>query len=422
MCAERCEVRLTEKTVKRHRVRRTLCLVALSSLAAFCVAAIQTATPAATAASPTDATVPPPNAYAGDAACAECHTGQAKSYAATPHATDSSVASDKTILGDFDPQNAVLRTSNPSLAFVMLSTPQGFYQSAVNLSDPQHLNQTMKRFDIVVGSGRHGQTYLYWEGDQLFELPVSWWSYTHKWVDSPGYPDGILHWQRAVQPRCLECHANYFSNSAMPNHYAKDSLVLGIGCERCHGPGALHVARERSASPPAPGSPHEAIVNPAHLTLDQQIGLCTLCHAGQSPSIKPALTYIVGDNIKDYIEVNAPPADKPVDVHGNQVGALEQSKCYTSGKLTCSTCHNVHKTQEKADAFSGHCLECHKIIACGRYHIMGGAIRGHCVDCHMPLGKSNAIKTATGLQQQQATFRSHRIAIYPDATIDPAEK
>lgn len=417
MCTEPCDVRQTEKTVSRPRAKRTLCLVALLSLLA-----IQPALPRAESDTPSDAAVPPPSAYAGDAACAQCHASQAKSYAATPHATDSSAASEKTILGDFNPQNAVLRTSNPSLAFVMLSTPDGYYQSAVNLSDPKHLDQTMKRFDIVVGSGRHGQTYLYWEGDQLYELPVSWWSYSHRWADSPGYPDGVLHWQRAVQPRCLECHANYFNTTAMPNHYAKDSLVLGIGCERCHGPGALHVSREHSASPPAPGSPQLAIVNPAHLTRDQQIGLCTLCHAGQSPSIKPALSYVVGDNIKDYIEVSAPPADKPVDVHGNQVGALEQSKCFTSGKLTCSTCHNVHKTQEKADAFFNHCLDCHKVTACGRYHSMGDTIRGHCVDCHMPLGKSNAIKTATGLDQQQATFRSHRIAIYPDATLEPAEK
>ena len=405
------------RTVNRRGAARVLCLAALSALIA-----IQPALPHANADTQSDAKVPPPSAYAGDAACAECHASEAKSYAITPHATDSSLASDKTILGSFDPQNAVLRTSNPSLAFVMLSTPDGFYQSAVNLSDPQHLNQTMKRFDIVVGSGRHGQTYLYWEGDQLFELPVSWWEYTNRWVDSPGYPDGILHWQRAVRPRCLECHANYFTSTAMPNHYVKDSLVLGIGCERCHGPGAMHAARERSATPPKAGSLPEAIVNPAHLTRDQQIGLCTLCHAGQSPSIKPALTYIVGDNIKSYIEVSAPPADKPVDVHGNQVGALEQSKCFSSSKLTCTTCHNVHKTQEKADAFSSHCLECHKETACGQFHVMGNAILGHCVDCHMPLGKSNAINTASAIQQQQATFRSHRIAIYPDATIEPAEK
>ena len=422
MCAVPPEARQTEKSTNRPGVRRTLCLVALSSLAAISVAAIQPSAPRATADTQTDATVPPPSAYAGDTACAECHAAQAKSYAVTPHATDSSIASEKTILGGFDPQHAVLRTSNPSLAYVMLSTPQGFYQSAVNLSDPQHISQTMQRFDIVFGSGRHGQTYLYWDGDQLFELPVSWWAYTNAWVNSPGYHDGTVYWRRAVQPRCIECHANYFTTTAMPNHYKKDSLVLGSGCERCHGPGALHVARERSATPPAASSPQLAIVNPAHLTRDQQIGLCTLCHAGQSPSIKPALTYIVGDNIKDYIEVSAPPTDKPVDVHGNQVGALIQSKCFTSGKLTCSTCHNVHKTQENAAAFSGHCLECHKVTACGRYHTMGDTIRGHCVDCHMPLGKSNAIMADSGVQQQQATFRAHRIAIYPDATIEPAEK
>jgi hypothetical protein len=40
----------------------------------------------------------------------------------------------------------------------------------------------------------------------------------------------------------------------------------------------------------------------------------------------------------------------------------------------------------------------------------------------MPLGKSNAVNTAAGSEQQQATFRSHRIAIYSDATLEPAEK
>ena len=30
-----------------------------------------------------------------------------------------------------------------------------------------------RRFDIVVGSGTKGQTYLSWVGNQLIELPVS---------------------------------------------------------------------------------------------------------------------------------------------------------------------------------------------------------------------------------------------------------
>lgn len=365
--------------------------------------------------------VPPPSSYAGAAACARCHQKEAKTYAMTPHALDSSLASAKTIVGDFSREHAVLRTRNPNLAFVMVAAPDGFYQSAVDLSDPQHLKSEMKRFDIVVGSGRHGQTYLYWQDDQLFELPVSYWTYAHRWVNSPGYPDGELHWNRAVGPRCMECHASYFRwLPPSVNRYAKDHLVLGIDCERCHGPGALHVERESSARPPRSGSSEQAIVNPARLSRDQQLSLCSLCHAGGGPPIKSPMSFVVGDNIQDYLKIIPPAFDAPVDVHGNQVGALEQSKCFGSGKLTCSTCHNVHQTQENADVFSARCLTCHRVQACGKYRSMGQVIHGKCIECHMPVGKSNAIATANAGQSMQATMRTHRIGIYPDANLGGA--
>jgi hypothetical protein len=366
-------------------------------------------------------TAPPPDAYAGDQACAECHQNQAKTYATTAHGLDSSLPTSKSILGDFTPGKAVLRTRDPNLIFAMIAAPDGFYQSAINLADPQHATPDLKRFDVVIGSGRHGQTYLHWDGDELFELPVSYWTYTHQWASSPGYPEGEVHWDRPVGPRCLECHANYFTPlGPPPNRYVKDSLVLGIGCERCHGPGATHVARERSANPPKPGSAEEAIVNPGHLSRDQQIGLCALCHAGGGTPIKPVMSYVVGEDLKQYLKITPPPRDAPVDVHGNQVGALEQSKCFSSGKLTCSTCHNVHETQENALAYSTQCLGCHRVNACGRFRTMGEKIRGKCVECHMPLSKSSAIRTANAGQEMQATMRAHRIAIYPNATF-PAE-
>jgi hypothetical protein len=365
--------------------------------------------------------VPPPSSYAGNAACARCHAQLAKTYSGTPHSLDTSLPSTKTIVGDFSRENAVLRTRNPNLAFVMAVAPDGFYQSAVDLSDPHHLKSDMKKFDLVVGSGRHGQTYLYWQGDQLFELPVSWWTYAKRWVNSPGYPDGELHWDRAVGPRCLECHASYFTwLPPTVNRYDKDRLVLGIDCERCHGPGALHVKRESSATPPRRGSLEEAIVNPARLSRDQQLSLCSLCHAGGGPPIKSPMSFVVGDNIDDYLKIIPPPVDAPVDVHGNQVGALEQSKCFNSGKLTCSTCHDVHRKQENADEFSVRCLTCHRAQACGKYRSMGQSIRSKCVECHMPLGHSNAIATANAGQAAQATMRTHRIAIYSDATLEDA--
>jgi len=38
--------------------------------------------------------------------------------------------------------------------------------------------------DIVIGSGVRGQSYLYWHGDQLYELPVSYWSDGSRWINS----------------------------------------------------------------------------------------------------------------------------------------------------------------------------------------------------------------------------------------------
>lgn len=386
----------------------------LAICALIAVPAIVSQEPAPVAAKNSSLDTPPPaSAYAGDAACAACHAKEAKTYSATPHALDSSEASRKTILGNFTPGKNVVATPYRNLIFAMIAAPNAFYQSVVNISDPQNPTGRAERFDIVVGSGRHGQTYLYWKGDDLFELPVSYWGYTHAWINSPGYEDGGVHFDRPAMPRCLECHATRFDTAGPPpNRYVRSSLVLGIGCETCHGPGAEHVRREQSARPPVAGSAEIAIVNPARLARDRQMDLCGLCHAGPGEPLAPALSYRPGDVLAEYVKIDVPPANAPVDVHGNQVNALERSRCFTSGKLTCSTCHDVHRTQETAEAFSAKCLTCHAVRACGRYAQMGESLRGKCVGCHMPIGKSEALTSQLNGQVLQAEMRTHRIAVY----------
>jgi mono/diheme cytochrome c family protein len=392
----------------RACTRRIVLLLACAALTPFTIAQVSPSPPAER----TEA--PPPSAYTGDAACAQCHRKESEFYGLTPHARDSAPATAKTIVGSFSPGHNVMHTGNPNLVVNMIARPDGFYQSAVNLADPSaHLTQ---RFDIVIGSGRHGQTYLYWDGDDLYELPASYWTWDHEWVISPGFPAGQVHFDRAIVPRCLECHASYFTWLNPPvNHFAKHSLVLGIGCERCHGPAAVHVARERAAKPPVPGSSDEAIVNPARLTRERQLGLCALCHAGAVEPLRTPLTFVAGDNVRDFLAIQPATPGAPVDVHGNQVGALEQSKCFGSGKMTCSTCHDVHEKQENADAFSQHCLTCHEVSACGRYRALGAAIRTRCVDCHMPLQESAKIVSDSGGGTLHAQLRAHQIAIYRDA-------
>ena len=358
---------------------------------------------------------PAPGSYSGNTACVQCHRRESEFYSLTLHARDSAPASAKSIIGSFGPGHNVLRTSNPNLIVNMVATPDGFFQSGVNLTDPN--NRLSERFDIVIGSGRHGQSYLYWDGDRLYEMPASYWTWNHEWVISPGFPAGQVHFDRAVVPRCLECHASYFKSLAPPlNRFAKENLTLGINCERCHGPGALHVARERSATPPPNDSKDKSIVNPARLPRDRQLDLCALCHAGAVEPTRLPLTFVAGDDIHDYLAILPASPDAPPDVHGNQVGALEQSKCFASSSMTCSTCHNVHEKQENVESFSRHCLTCHQMRACGRFSTLGSKIRTKCVDCHMPLQESAKITSNSGGGTLHALLRAHQIKIYQDAT------
>jgi hypothetical protein len=226
--------------------------------------------------------------------------------------------------------------------------------------------------------------------------------------------DGTANFGRLVESRCLECHATRFQTAGLSeNRYVKSSLVLGIGCEKCHGPGAEHVRRESSAHPPAPGSPEEAIVNPASLPLARQMDLCGLCHAGAGVPIEPTLSWQPGDNLAHYVEIGAPLPAAHADIDGRQVEELERSKCFASGKLSCITCHNVHQTQENPDSFSVHCLACHKVQSCGRFQAMGAAIRTKCVSCHMPKVRSAAFSSISDGAVVRAELRNHRIAIYP---------
>jgi hypothetical protein len=410
---------LRVRALGRGRAKARFLLLLLGCLAVGAgVASQDAALPGGVPAGPSAggrAEPPPPSAYAGDEACARCHRKEAEFYARTPHALDSAVADAKTIKGSFEPGHNVLRTTNPNIIVAMTQEPNGFFQSGINMADPNHPTGEAERMDIVIGSGRHGQSYLYWSDDQLFELPASYWTWNHDWVMSPGFPSDSVHFERPIVPRCLECHASYFTWLNPPaNRFKKDSIVLGIGCERCHGPGARHVALERSATPPAAGSTDSAIVNPARLTHARQLDLCSLCHAGAVEPNGAPMRFLPGDKILDYLQIPRVKPGAPVDVHGNQVGALEASKCFSSGKMTCSTCHDVHRVQESADSFSGHCLTCHTIKACGRYKAIGEGIRSRCVDCHMPIQDSAKITPAKGERVLHALLRAHRIAVYPE--------
>lgn len=354
--------------------------------------------------------------YVGDETCRSCHGDKAETFWQTAHHRTSQPAGKESIAGQFTPDANILKTSNPGLFFRMDAKADGFYQTAVLGIAPVTTSRS-ERFDVVIGSGRKGQTYLYWKGDQLLQLPVSYWVELGQWVNSPGYRDGVADFNRPVVPRCLECHATYAESVAgppPPNHYEKASVVFGIACERCHGPGLDHVAAHRSGSADTSSRP---IVNPRKLPRDRQVEVCAQCHGGPGKRLLASLfSYIPGEPLDDYIERDHFEPSAKVDVHGNQVALLQKSRCFQSSSgMSCSTCHDVHVPQREATAFSERCLTCHKVESCGLYSKMGAQIANKCVDCHMPNQESNLIVSDSNGRQVKPKVRTHWIRVYSEA-------
>lgn len=359
-----------------------------------------------------------PKTDAGDEACRACHAEIVEGYSKTAHKLTSRAPSQESILGSFAEHENILKTSNPNLHFRMESRPGGFYETAVSTL-PGSAAERTERIDIVIGSGRVGQTYLYWKGDLLFQLPVSYWTDLTAWVNSPGYQDGTAKFERPVVPRCLECHMTYampLSTQPSSNQYNPEAVVLGISCERCHGPAREHVDSMTRKTPAT------NIIRLKKLSRERQIDVCAQCHGGRRFPQTVAFSYLPGEPLDKYYVRDPKPA-ATVDVHGNQVALLQMSRCYqSSSNLVCSTCHDVHQRQRDAAAFSARCLECHTPEKCGEYPKLKETIVAGCVDCHMPVQASNLIISNSNGKQTKAMVRSHWIKIYVDSQKADSQK
>ncbi|MBT9329896.1 multiheme c-type cytochrome [Paracidobacterium acidisoli] len=358
--------------------------------------------------------------YAGDAACASCHRDQSLSYLHTAHHLTSQLPNAESLPGSFTPGSNVLTivdaassANHEGLYFTMEKKDDGYYETATGIFTSGTKTRSEK-IGIVTGSGVRGQTYLYWRGDELFELPISYWTNGHQWINSPGYRDGSADYSRPILQGCLECHASYIralTPSLWTNRFDPASFEPGISCESCHGPGVEHIRREVAGSARREGP---AILNPAKFSRDRQVDLCSLCHSGLARNeLAPAFSYVPGQPLDRYFQQLAAPAAEHPDVHGNQAGLLKRSKCYLSSPgMTCSTCHDEHAPERAAASYSSRCLTCHQWKSCRMSTKLGHKITDNCIDCHMPLEPTAAIASETAGRVVRGIMRNHWIRVY----------
>jgi hypothetical protein len=354
--------------------------------------------------------------FAGSATCQSCHSKIYRSHILTPHFLTSQWASTQSIKGSLDSgKNEFVYNSH--LKVIVEKKGQEIFQVAFSHGE----EAIKKRMDIVVGSGQKGQSYLFWNDSSLYQLPVSYFSPLSQWSNSPGYPSDKVLFNRNVTGRCMECHSTTTKISLKDGLEIFDpsQLILGIDCERCHGPAARHVSFHRKN--PNEKSGHE-IISISGLNRQQKIDACALCHSGVRQSIKPVFSFATGDKLDEFSQPDYQnDSSRYLDVHGNQYGLLTASKCFKLTSMDCSTCHNVHnKESNNLVLFSQRCMNCHQENK--NFCTVKNAvdIKKNCIDCHMPLMPSGKIQLMVSQRHSVIPdlVRTHLIKVYPTANIE----
>ena len=361
-------------------------------------------------------------AYAGSASCSTCHRQIYNEFIRTAHFHTSSDTLPTIVRSAFEKGRNEF-DFNDSLKVVMEENNGQYYQTA--LQNGNKINS--HSFDIVIGSGRKAQTYLYYNDNRIFQLPISYFMAEHTWANSPGFTASYARFDRSIPSACFGCHSSFiavnktYKGLQLQETFEKGQIAYGIDCERCHGPAAEHVAWYTE-------HPEEKqvkfITTIRSLNRSQKTDLCAICHSGLQDAQQSLFLFKPGDKLSDFYFPDFKHADpQNLDVHGKQTQLMMASKCYQlSNELTCNSCHNVHvKERENITGFSERCITCHKEVNhsfAQKDKEISSMIQNDCISCHMPLTPSRTITLLTK-QQTSATpdyIRNHLIKIYPEAT------
>lgn len=346
--------------------------------------------------------------YVPDQQCASCHRAIYRSYREVGMSKSFYRPRSNNIIEDFDDNHFFHEPSNRH--YEMVHDDGRFIMRRYQLDeDGQRTNEIQQPIDWVIGSGSHSRGYLYQtEVGELFQLPIVWYTQEQSWGMAPGYDqpnhDGVT---RPITRACMFCHNAYPNAPPGSDRYGQphvfpSNLPEGVGCQRCHGPGAEHVrlAEDLNARDEAVIA---AIVNPGKLPPKLRDDVCYQCHLQPTSKLtsfvrrfgRDDYSFRPGQALSDYLvhldfDDGADRSDRfEINHHPYR---LRQSKCYVAsdGELNCLTCHDPHRKVPAADArvyYRDRCLSCHEFDDCRLEEMAGGlgdVAADNCVACHMP--------------------------------------
>jgi predicted CXXCH cytochrome family protein len=341
-------------------------------------------------------------AYAAPRTCGECHETQAYAHATSHHGQAMDLATEATVLGDFD--DAVLEHGGTTTRF--------FRRGGRFLMEAQGPDGVLTEYEAAFTFGVDPlQQYLVpFPGGRLQALQVAWDTEQKRWFalqgDDPPPAGDAYHWTGAMQTAnamCIECHTTAYDKGYDPDTdaYATTWLETGVGCQACHGPGAGHldwVAAGESEDDERAGFA-QSLNDPGVEGSLRQVEQCVRCHARRRAVVD------VPASEASFLDAYSPSLLRDGLYHADgQIldevfvyGSFVQSRMHAAG-VRCGDCHEPHGLTLRAEG-NALCTQCHNAdrvdprfptLVPGAYdtpehhHHDQGTEGSACVDCHMP--------------------------------------
>lgn len=273
----------------------------------------------------------------------------------------------------------------------------------------------------IIGSGQHTNSHFWVDGNTLYQAPLTYYTQEGKWDLPPGYETQNTRFQRKIDLECMSCH-NAMPTLKAGSVNAFETLPQGIDCERCHGPGELHV-REKQAGllVDTRKEADYSIVNPKRLPWSLQVDICQRCHLQGNNVLKPGKNFDdfrPGMRLSDVFEVYMPRyANADYFVMAGHAERLASSACFINSNngieteaynaqthLTCINCHNPHVSvkETRVEVFNQQCIGCHHtnsqrstLLNCSESANKRQLQPKGCIACHMPASDTRDIPHVT---------------------------
>lgn len=282
----------------------------------------------------------------------------------------------------------------------------------------------IERCDYIIGSGHHTNSHMQSINGHYNQMPMTFYTQKKEWHLPPGFENGVnTRFTRKIGLECMTCH-NSLPDFVLGSENKYKHTDEGINCERCHGPGSIHVQQRSTGSKVDTANYIDySIVNPSKLSIDRQFDVCQRCHLQGNAVLKEGRSFFdfkPGMKLSDFISVFLPKYSNAEDefIMASHADRLKMSQCFIKSfnpsevksklkpykdALTCVTCHNPHVSVKVTgnEVFNNACLNCHgkKIeMNCTEKTVAKNLHKSflvplpsslNCVSCHMP--KSGSI-------------------------------